>query len=1784
MNPVTVNVQNAALPVTIGVPFAQSENLLSTAALRVRNPSGTVIAGSGAFEILARWGGLKTDTARPIMIALVSFKPSTGVAGNYTIDDSNASFTPAPITVTSNPGDYRVQNGAIDVRISKTSTDLLTSFQISGSEQLAAGSKPRLNAVASASAIRTTGVADVGTNTITVTSTTGLSVGTQIRLKWDGPLLYIQGGAVVASGDYGFYSNSLTPKRTFWINRGGANQESLTADFVYPGSGTSEWYYVSAPANSHSAGELVEDKSLLDDFNASGAYTINAINGNTLTLNRNLGVRVIENTQLEVQGGGTGPVTAPFQPASCSVERQTDNYVVIRQVGHFTSNVNPLVEVTVRWHIYNGMSWLRAQVRLNNYSADTSVTATDAPFDELRMDVPTASAASGSDAVSDNATAVSRVNAGTTTVTLSAGSFQISVPEFAEKYPKSIAGDAGGFHFGIFPAATNQQLPGDRAISHEFYLGNSTATPATLTSRPTNCALQPSYVVNTQAHRAVTTVAQTYTAAQFGGDSEMAEAANRNEDALAVIYDVSKAVAYGSQPAQSAKEFRNRGEYGDGYGWTIFGTFPWQDNPRCYNHYDTQFHTLVQYLRTGDLRALQLGSECARYMADYGMIQSRIFGGGNPYNQYQGLARFEDEDRRGPGFLSHTWHEGLWLYWAVTGDQAVFDSAMLTIEGRDQTGATQPGCLKAADWYPAGTGLYPGSYYGHGASFNIWTGNDGTRWTGWPILGLMAAYRYTGRSDLLTLAGQYASCFTQTEAAQGNHGYFIQDGSFATANSADPPGNAPSFIQYGYTLIGMIEYWKQTGDQTVRDYISRVGQMLLKGDSQAAQARKDNALSGGVSFAGQYLAIEGNYFWWPLAQTTLASGINNTVTSITLTDASKFPFWGSIAIDDGINIEYCTVSNRSGNTLTVARGKYGSTARTWSAGVTVYVQAWDGDGPTSGRAIDYLPCISTAAKITGDTGLQNLAKRIFKDTAFYFGQGGPLLNPAVRFPINLRTDGFPGSSIKNWGQRAYGVEQYLADVLANPVPSLSSISPNTKTAGDPQFTLTVNGLNFISTSAVRVGGSDRTTTFISATQLQATIPASDVAAPGTLQITVFNPGPGGGTSNAVTLTVNAGAGAPTISSLSPASAVAGGAQFTLTVNGANYQNGAVVRWNGSNRTTTFVSATQLQATIPATDIASPGSATVTVQNPDAQISNGATFTITAPAPTISSLSPASATAGGAQFTLTVNGSNFQSGSTVRWNGSNRTTTFVSSTQLQATILAADIASPGSATVTVVNPDNQVSNGATFTINSASAPTISSLSPASAVAGGAQFTLTVNGANYQNGAVVRWNGSNRTTTFVSATQLQATIPATDIASPGSATVTVQNPDAQISNGATFTINAANNPVPVLNGISPSAASAGGPQFTLTLNGSSFISSSQARWNGQPLTTTFVSTTQLTAVVPASLIAVPGSATVTVFNPTPGGGTSAGRIFTISGGQSMPPPGITSLSPSQVVINSGSFTLVVTGGDFVSGIAGKIQNVQRPTTFVSESQCNIAVQNADIQTLGPHDVVVVNPDGQASNVVQFQVVNPSGPTIYGLSPSSAPEGTQGLTLVVTGVNFASGAAVRVNGQARSTSFVSSTQLRAQLTTADLQTPGVLNITVANPNNDVSPAVGFTVIAVNRFAPTPTIRPKLETIYLETGDKFSARRVFRRGSDILDLTGCKAEFEVKRSRTAPATDAPLLLLTSDAGDIALDLNAGSMTVNASELTINQQQWRLGWYRWRVITAAGEHVTLLHGEIWRR
>lgn len=126
-------------------------------------------------------------------------------------------------------------------------------------------------------------------------------------------------------------------------------------------------------------------------------------------------------------------------------------------------------------------------------------------------------------------------------------------------------------------------------------------------------------------------------------------------------------------------------------------------------------------------------------------------------------------------------------------------------------------------------------------------------------------------------------------------------------------------------------------------------------------------------------------------------------------------------------------------------------------------------------------------------------------------------------------------------------------------PTITSLSPSTVTAGGSGFTLTVNGTGFAAGALVQVNGAARATTFVSATQLTASILAADIATQGTDEITVVvqgSPGGGNGTSPPSPLAVTAPGLPPVLTSAAPGVTVQGAGRVQLTLQGANFRPGA----------------------------------------------------------------------------------------------------------------------------------------------------------------------------------------------------------------------------------------------------------------------------------------------------------------------------------------------------------------------------------------------------------------------------------------------------------------------------------------------------------------------------------------------------------------------------------------------------------------------------------------------------
>ena len=447
----------------------------------------------------------------------------------------------------------------------------------------------------------------------------------------------------------------------------------------------------------------------------------------------------------------------------------------------------------------------------------------------------------------------------------------------------------------------------------------------------------------------------------------------------------------------------------------------------------------------------------------------------------------------------------------------------------------------------------------------------------------------------------------------------------------------------------------------------------------------------------------------------------------------------------------------------------------------------------------------------------------------------------------------------------------------NPVPAITSLSPSTMILGATATTVTVNGSGFIQSSTAQWNQTNRVTTVASSTQLKVGLTAADLAAAGTGEIVVINPAPGGGTSNAATLAINNPN--PQISGVSPGTVTTLDAGSTLTITGRGFVATSTATWNGATHPTTFVSGIQLKLTLLAEDVATVGSAEISVLNPapGGGAASPSIIAIVYPVPVINSLSPTSVAWDSVPSSLTVNGAGFSPLSVVQLNGVTHATTYVNSNTLEVTLGASDLGTAATLPVTVFTgtPGGGTSTPAILTINYP-VPAIASINPASITVNSQGTPIEILGSGFTSSSTVHVNGSTLKTSGWTSYQLSLTVPAAELTSVATLSITVSNPGTATSNA--MTINVTPYPAPTLSGINPVSAAVGTADFTLTLSGSNFVPASTVQWNGAARPTTFVSGSQLTATISASDIALPGNYSVTVFNPSPGGGVSSPTTLT------------------------------------------------------------------------------------------------------------------------------------------------------------------------------------------------------------------------------------------------------------------------------------------------------------------
>jgi uncharacterized protein (DUF1800 family) len=268
-----------------------------------------------------------------------------------------------------------------------------------------------------------------------------------------------------------------------------------------------------------------------------------------------------------------------------------------------------------------------------------------------------------------------------------------------------------------------------------------------------------------------------------------------------------------------------------------------------------------------------------------------------------------------------------------------------------------------------------------------------------------------------------------------------------------------------------------------------------------------------------------------------------------------------------------------------------------------------------------------------------------------------------------------------------------------------------------------------------------------------------------------------------------------------------------------------------------------------------------------------------PIPILTSVTPTGFSEG--ITTVSVAGSQFVYGAQISWNGTLVTTTFVSSTQLVASIAAPN---PGTFPLLVTNPDPGSANSATAQVKVAPGQVVFQLEPQTGsdvrVTNSINFGLMVSGTN--NTAVTLAingiaGGNAQLGTAVSNTDGSITYTAPAVVPKPTNVVqmtitSVDNPTVSITQNISVL-----NPIPILTSATPTSFNVGSASVVVT--GQNFISGATVLMNGAPVSTTFNSGTQLTATINPTQ---PGTIDLQVLNPSPGPANSADLIADVAGG--------------------------------------------------------------------------------------------------------------------------------------------------------------------------------------------------------------------------------------------------------------------------------------------------------------
>jgi subtilisin family serine protease len=641
-----------------------------------------------------------------------------------------------------------------------------------------------------------------------------------------------------------------------------------------------------------------------------------------------------------------------------------------------------------------------------------------------------------------------------------------------------------------------------------------------------------------------------------------------------------------------------------------------------------------------------------------------------------------------------------------------------------------------------------------------------------------------------------------------------------------------------------------------------------------------------------------------------------------------------------------------------------------------------------------------------------------------------------------------------------GHSQGLALTVLPPrvVPLVSAVSPASTPVGQLRAPFFVTGSHFSTTSQVLVDGVPRPTHFESNTTLSATLARSELAAPGQRRISVVTPGPSGGTSASVTLslvpasiTVNGSQGPVSLLPHAPMRiAVADGPGWDpsdrLTIVRISPGNGTSnYRSFYLNGTSALPAAATAHAllTLPAPDLGGTYEIRFTAGDGSSRLATSAPITVRMPnpTPTIAALVPASLPQMGPESIVSITGANFLPVSQVHLNGAARATTFVSATQLAVTVPAGEIVAAGSKAISVANPEP--GGGMSGALSLVILPVPSSTTERNLRGGAANAPPVVAAAN------LSVNGSTAPVLVPGNSQLSVVVN-------GSAGHALDFITLVPSGSAATAIG----PFVYLNG-SSSPPAKGLTSAVLTLNAPSAQGSYELR---------LLSNGGMRRLATSAMVSVVAARPAAEQTPVP---VESGTTAVAS--SSTPPEATMPLPPTTTAPISGTAaTVPPTAAGAVAPTASASRLAVSPTVPVTTTTLAVPQSGSEPQgsvmsastpvALRDNESIRVHSDSRDASTA-------ASPSLTQLSPSTVVGGGAAVALTLTGSDFTAASVVLIDGAVRPSTLVSPTELITSASAEDLRIPGQRTITVVSRLRGAIPSTPL-VLSVLEPQPRPVL----------------------------------------------------------------------------------------------------------------